>query len=136
MIFIIGIFIILSDIYTHTTLYIFIQGRETKLSLNSKGTPSKLSTIDRIVNKTLLIAITAMLVVCIISMVSSIIWTSLNDDAVYLCLTKTDLDGRFTCENSAPSSTLTIFTFATLYNNFVCISMYVSLEMVLPTLSL
>ena len=32
-------------------------GKETKLSLNSKSTPSKLSSVDRIVNRTLVVAI-------------------------------------------------------------------------------
>ena len=63
-------------------------------------------------------------------MVSNVIWTSFNSNASYLCLYQQDLDGQFTCANSAPSSVLTVFTFATLYNNFVCISMYVSLEAV------
>ena len=108
-------------------LFVFFLGKETKISLNSKSPPSKLSTIDKIVNKTLLIAMLSMLIVCIFSMVSNVIWSSLNDEAKYLCLQETDID---TCENSSPSSILTVFTFATLYNNFVCISMYVSLEMV------
>ncbi len=34
------------------------------------------------------------------------------------------------CESGSTNSALTILTFATLFNNFVCISMYVSLEMV------
>lgn len=109
-------------------------GADTKLSLNSKRPPSKLSSVDRIVNRTLLIAISTMLIVCIISMIFGIIWQEKDNDASYLCLHTDDLDSTYPkgggCESSAPSSVLTIFTFATLYNNFVCISMYVSLEMV------
>lgn len=109
-------------------------GADTKLSLNSKKTPSKLSSVDRIVNKTLLIAITTMLVVCLISMVFSIVWENANDNATYLCLHSDDMSDRYPegggCESGSTNSYLTIFTFATLYNNFVCISMYVSLEMV------
>lgn len=58
-------------------------------------------------------------------MVFEILWRSYESDASYLCIHK---GGE--CESGAPSSYLTIFTFATLFNNFVCISMYVSLEMV------
>lgn len=43
-------------------------GRETKLSLNSRSPPSKLSTVDRVVNRALAIAIGTMVVVCVISM--------------------------------------------------------------------
>eukprot|EP01033_Poteriospumella_lacustris_P006930 gene6929-4996_t len=100
-------------------------GADTKLSLNSKQTPSKLSSVDRIVNRTLAIAIGTMILVCIISMIFEIIWVDSESHADYLCIHKTGL-----CESGMPSSVLTIFTFATLYNNFVCISMYVSLEMV------
>eukprot|EP00600_Ochromonadales_sp_CCMP1393_P005802 CAMPEP_0174957920 /NCGR_PEP_ID=MMETSP0004_2-20121128/2336_1 /TAXON_ID=420556 /ORGANISM="Ochromonas sp., Strain CCMP1393" /LENGTH=1496 /DNA_ID=CAMNT_0016206075 /DNA_START=185 /DNA_END=4675 /DNA_ORIENTATION=+ len=107
-------------------------GADTKLSLNSKQTPSKLSSIDRIVNRTLVVAIGAMLLVCIVSMVFSIVWEDQDSDATYLCLDQDDLDYRYTggggCEDGSTSSILTIFTFATLYNNFVCISMYISLE--------
>jgi magnesium-transporting ATPase (P-type) len=92
-------------------------GRDSKLSLNSKGTPSKLSSVDRVVNRTLLIAMIVMLIVCGVSMLSNIIWTSMNSDADYLCLFSSDLDGEFTCANSAPNSVLSVFTFATLYNN-------------------
>lgn len=108
-------------------------GADTKLSLNSKRPPSKLSSVDRIVNRTLLVAIATMLAVCIISMIFEIVWMDQNVNADYLCLQKDDLSSEYNgggCESSAPSSVLTIFTFATLYNNFVCISMYVSLEMV------
>lgn len=109
-------------------------GADTKLSLNSKKTPSKLSSVDRIVNRTLVVAISVMILVCLISMVFGIVWENEDSDAKYLCLDKSDLSDRYTqgggCENGSTSSILTIFTFATLYNNFVCISMYVSLELV------
>lgn len=109
-------------------------GADTKLSLNSKKTPSKLSSVDRIVNRTLVVAIVVMVVVCIISMAFGIDWENSDSNAKYLCLDKNDLSDRYTngggCESGSTSSILTIFTFATLYNNFVCISMYVSLELV------
>ena len=109
-------------------------GAETKLSLNSKRTPSKLSSVDKIVNHTLVVAIAAMILVCIVSMGFNIQWVQQERDSDYLCLSSSDLDDRYKlgggCESGSTSAFLTIFTFATLYNNFVCISMYVSLEMV------
>lgn len=108
-------------------------GKDTKLALNSKTPPSKLSSIDRIVNKTLLIAIMTMILVCVISMIFQVIWNAVNDDATYLCLERDDLNTdtiTSACTSAAPNEFLSVFTFATLYNNFVCISMYVSLEMV------
>lgn len=110
-------------------------GSDTKLALNSKAPPSKISSIDRIVNKTLLIAICIMVIVCILSMVFQVIWMTFNDDHYYLCIDEDQLDtqiagGGSACNSAAPNEFLSIFTFATLYNNFVCISMYVSLEMI------
>lgn len=77
-----------------------------------------------------------MIVVCIISMICYVYWLSYDNSANYLCLHSDDLSPQYSsqggggCESGAPISVLTIFTFATLYNNFVCISMYVSLEMI------
>lgn len=111
-------------------------GGETKLSLNSRAPPSKLSSVDRVVNRALAIAIGVMVLVCFISMSLSIMWDNSNKNCFYLCLNTDDLSPAYSsvdnggCTNSQPSSILTIFTFATLYNNFVCISMYVSLEMI------
>lgn len=103
-------------------------GSETKIALNSKRVPSKLSSLDRVVNKTLSIAIGVMILVCGISSLFGMLWDYLHDDTTYLCLDEDDMDS---CESSSTNSTgLSIFTFATLYNNFVCISMYVSLEMI------
>jgi phospholipid-transporting ATPase len=107
-------------------------GKDTKLALNSKSPPSKLSSIDRIVNKTLLIAIFTMVLVTFLSMVCQLIWMYNNGNAKYLCLNENDLDYLYPfggCDSSVPNPVLSILTFATLYNNFVCISMYVSLEM-------
>ncbi len=110
-------------------------GADSKLALNSKAPPSKVSSIDRIVNKTLLIAIFIFITVCLLSMIFQVIWTALNDDAYYLCIKQNQLDSQLAdggeaCNSPAPNEFLSVFTFATLYNNFVCISMYVSLEMV------
>lgn len=111
-------------------------GSHTKLSLNSKKPPSKLSAVDRIVNQALAVAITVLLVLCVLSMVLRIFWEQNNNDANYLCIQRDDLDTTFNdsdgggCNSAATSSSLTLFTFLTLYNNMVCISMYVSMEVV------
>jgi len=108
-------------------------GRDTKLSLNSKSPPSKLSVVDGVVNRTLIIAISAMLIVCVFSAIASIVWEINNNEASYLCINEDDLEKRYNgggCETGSTNSALTILTFATLFNNFVCISMYVSLEMI------
>lgn len=92
-------------------------GKDTKLSLNSKSTPSKLSSVDRIVNRTLMVAIgmcmpgtvamcvfTAalllymvgvMIAVCFLSMGMGIMWETYNNNAYYLCLQKNDMDDRY-----------------------------------------
>jgi magnesium-transporting ATPase (P-type) len=109
-------------------------GKDTKLSRNSKSPPSKLSVVDSVVNRTLAIAIGCMVLICCLSALLAMYWQSHNNQADYLCLHEGDQDNAYTsdsgCESGATSSTLLILTFATLYNNFVAISMYVSLEMV------
>ena len=42
-------------------------GADTKLSRNSQTPPSKMSVVDGVVNRTLIIAITAMIFVCVVS---------------------------------------------------------------------
>jgi magnesium-transporting ATPase (P-type) len=64
-------------------------GKETKLSLNSKTPPSKLSVVDSVVNRTLIIAISAMMIVCVISAVARLALLSdyrisLNAEQYYL----------------------------------------------------
>jgi hypothetical protein len=44
-----------------------------------------------VVNRTLLIAISAMLIVCAIYMIFSLLWVNSNGGAHYLCLTRNDL---------------------------------------------
>ena len=71
-----------------------------------------------------------MLIVCAISMIFSLQWTNSNGGATYLCLTTGDLTPPYSgqgsdsgCVSGNTSSVLIFFTFVTLYNNFVCISM-------------
>ena len=73
-------------------------GAHTKLSLNSKSVPSKLSSMDRIVNKTLVIAIFGLIVVCVLSAIFQYIWISVNDGAYYLCLDQDDLNYKYSSE--------------------------------------
>jgi hypothetical protein len=42
--------------------------------MNSKAVPSKLSVVDSVVNRTLLIAIMTMVIVCVISTILNIGW--------------------------------------------------------------
>jgi hypothetical protein len=57
-------------------------------------------------------------------MPSSIIWEIDNNNASYLCMSEDDLNDKYNgqgCESGSTNSALTILTFATLFNNFVCI---------------
>lgn len=85
---------------THHCLGIVVYtGRESKLSLNNHSSaPSKLSSIDRVVNRTLMVAIGAMILVCLISMGLNVMWTNKNEDADYLCLHKDDLNDQYTSD--------------------------------------
>lgn len=109
-------------------------GTETKLSLNSKRPPYKISSIDRVVNRSLIVAISALICLSVMSMSFSIMWQNKNANAAYLCLTKDSLSNRFIsdngggCMSGTTTSYLLLLTFITLYNNVICISMLVSLE--------
>ena len=86
-----------------------------------------MAAVDQVVNRTLILAITAMICLCFVSMAFSSVFVSSNQNAKYLCLSQSD---RPACANGTTNAYLTFFTFLTLYNNFVCISMIVSLELI------
>jgi magnesium-transporting ATPase (P-type) len=57
--------------HTHRALCVVVYtGKDTKLSLNSKPPPSKLSVVDSVVNRTLIVAISAMIIVCVVSAIA------------------------------------------------------------------
>jgi magnesium-transporting ATPase (P-type) len=112
-------------------------GKDTKVSLNARAPPSKLSVVDRIVNHLLWIVLSLMFALCILSTALALMWRTSNSSARYLCLSKDDDAGGDTgsdtdggCENGDTNNFLMFFTFTTLFNNFVCISMYITLEVV------
>ena len=118
-------------------------GRETKVAMNTKPTPSKLSTLDKLLNRALLILLLGLVVLTVVSDGLAIWWRT-----TYLRVSDNVLNGSAVCgepgtscepaylfplnepfENFLlPSWLAYFFTFAILYSNFVPIVLYVLVE--------
>ncbi|CAM9923765.1 unnamed protein product, partial [Hapterophycus canaliculatus] len=110
-------------------------GKESKIAQNARSVPSKQSNLDKVTNKIMFVIFTCMVVVTTLSLVGYIIFEAENDDKLYyLCYGYEDCPVelfRDNCESSTTSSDVgQWFTFLILFNNFVPISLYVTLEMV------
>ena len=98
-------------------------GAETKVMKKSSSSRSKMSRIESIVNKCIGIIFLTQLVLCIISTILEDQWSSHHGaNAPYLQLTAS----KFVI----PSWLAQLLTFFILYNNFIPISLYVTIEMV------
>lgn len=98
-------------------------GAETKVMKKSAGSRSKMSRIESIVNKCIGIIFLTQLVLCAISTILAQRWSDANDArAPYLQLTQS----KFVI----PDWMSVFLTFFILYNNFIPISLYVTIEMV------
>jgi len=116
-------------------------GGETKIVMNSSDPPSKLSKMESITNTMVWIILFAQSVLSAISTVAFVIWQSLfEDDAWYLCESGKDAPLALfvdNCDNASdPHEIGQFFTFIILYNNFIPISLYVTIELVLATQAL
>ena len=109
-------------------------GHQSKLVLNSREVPSKLSFIERIMNTLVSVIFAAHVMVSLISLICYIIWTTYHYDVLgYLCYSQNpNIDPIYeNCKESSEYSNLGyFFTFYILFNNFVPISLYVTCETV------
>jgi phospholipid-transporting ATPase len=111
-------------------------GHQSKLVLNSRKVPSKLSFIERDMNKLVSVIFAAHVLVSMTSLVCYIIWTTFHYDVLgYLCFQTSQnphIDPIFeNCKETNEYSHLGyFFTFYILFNNFVPISLYVTCETV------
>ena len=111
-------------------------GKDTRLVRNSRDVPSKLSELERVVNNMVLFILGAMVCITTISVIAYCLWNESNKkDLWYMCYRyKQDgvpaLFGE-NCSNSDDYSNGSMwFTFFILYNNFIPISLYVTIEMI------
>jgi phospholipid-transporting ATPase len=108
-------------------------GRESKIILNSRAAPSKLSTIEKTMNNLIYVIFSAQVLLSTISLVCYLVWNSYHShDLYYLCFNSASSPNplyRQSCvEKGDYSATGYFFTYFVLYNNFLPISLYVTVE--------
>ncbi|KAJ8601116.1 hypothetical protein CTAYLR_008823 [Chrysophaeum taylorii] len=111
-------------------------GRDTRLVRNSREAPSKLSEMERVVNNMVYFILFSMAVITSISTVAYAAWNSkYKKDLWYLCYryNHPDVPPLFSdnCKEGSHYATGSLwFTFFILYNNFIPISLYVTIEVI------
>ena len=111
-------------------------GHQSKLVLNSRKVPSKLSFMERMMNTLVSVIFAAHVVVSLIALMCYVMWTTYHYDVLgYLCFQTApdpDIDPIYdNCKETNEYSHLGyFFTFYILFNNFVPISLYVTCETV------
>ncbi|KAH8079169.1 phospholipid-translocating ATPase [Aureococcus anophagefferens] len=110
--------------------------KDTRLVRNSRDVPSKLAELERVVNNMVLFLLGAMVCITTISVVAYCLWNESNKkDLWYMCYSyKQDgVPALFdeNCGNSdGHSDGFMWFTFFIIYNNFIPLSLYVTIEMI------
>lgn len=95
-------------------------GHESKIMLNSKAAPSKMSNVLRTMNRMLYSVFVFLAFICILFAAFSLNWQSNNaDDHTYL-----DLD----TSPGALTYVIQVLTFLVAYSHLIPISLYVALE--------
>lgn len=97
-------------------------GHETKLVLSKRPTPSKFSTMDKMVNKLIPLTVLEQFVVMTISVVMLFVFTT-NTKTLWYMKNEDVLQGW-----SLPGIIAYILTFFTIFSNFVPINLYVNVE--------
>lgn len=111
-------------------------GRDTRLVRNSRDAPSKLSEMERVVNNMVLFVLFSMVVITSVSTFAYVVWNMrYKKDLWYLCYRyrHSDVPTLFqeNCDEGAHYSNGSLwFTFFILYNNFIPISLYVTIEVI------
>ena len=103
-------------------------GPETKIVMNSRNTPRKLSSIERIMNNLIYLIFAAQVLISTVSLVFFILWKNMYYvDLDYLCYSSKSSSNKLYqigCKDSSDYSNAGyFFTFFILYNNFLPISL-------------
>ncbi len=103
-------------------------GPETKVMKNSRDAPSKLSILEQTMNKCIFLVLITQFAVCALGAMGACAWAEVNTDAYKAYLSTTTeavLDSPWEKYHSQ------FFTYIVLFNNFLPISLYVTVETVL-----
>jgi len=108
-------------------------GKQTKIVMNSRAAPFKVSTIERTMNNIIYVILAAQIGISLISLGFYITWKSANYSSLdYLCFNyeeSTNVVYSTECsEDIGYADGGYFFTFFILYSNFLPISMYVTVE--------
>jgi len=99
-------------------------GRESKVMMKSGGGRTKLSATEVTVNASVLVIFACQVLLCVITTVASAVWDAQNLEGTEVYLS--DLTDAYVI----PGWLGDFFTFLILFNNFIPISLYVTVEMV------
>ena len=118
----------------HAIGIVVYTGKETKLVMNSRKAPSKLSYIEKTMNTLIYMIFAAQVLISIISLIAFVVFKNLYyDELTYLCYNSSGSTNSLfvaACDTSSDYSDAGYFvTFFILYNNFIPISLYVTVEM-------
>ncbi|KMZ59894.1 putative Phospholipid-transporting ATPase, partial [Zostera marina] len=106
---------------------VIFTGHETKVMMNSMIVPSKRSTLEKKLDKLILIIFVGLFFMCLIGAIGSGVF--INRNHYYLGLTE-HVEEQFNPDNRIVVSFLTMFTLLTLFSTIIPISLYVSIEMI------
>ncbi|EPS65246.1 hypothetical protein M569_09532, partial [Genlisea aurea] len=105
---------------------VIFSGHETKVMMNSMKIPSKRSTLEKKLDKLILILFSVLISMCLLGAIGSGIF--INEKYYYLHFDKSEK--QFDPSNRFVVAILTFFTLVTLYSPIIPISLYVSVEMI------
>lgn len=109
-------------------------GSQSKIVLNSRAAPSKMSTIEKIMNNLIYVIFSAQVLLSTISLICFIVWNTFHfNELIYLCYNyehSSNTMYRDSCSSDFVEYSFAgyFFTFFILYNNFLPISLYMTVE--------
>ncbi|KAA0173731.1 hypothetical protein FNF27_04880 [Cafeteria roenbergensis] len=101
-------------------------GRESKVMMKSGGSRAKLSATESTVNASVLVIFGCQVALCLVTTVAAALWEALYLDATESYLYANGSESQYII----PQWLGNFFTFLILFNNFIPISLYVTVEMV------
>ncbi|XP_022881004.1 phospholipid-transporting ATPase 3-like [Olea europaea var. sylvestris] len=110
----------------HIVGVVIFTGHETKVMMNSMKIPSKRSTLEKKLDKLILILFSVLFCMCLLGAIGSGIFINRK----YYYLRFDNSEKQFDPDNRFVVAVLTMFTLITLYSPIIPISLYVSVEMI------
>ncbi|XP_019164546.1 PREDICTED: phospholipid-transporting ATPase 3-like [Ipomoea nil] len=106
---------------------VIFTGHETKVMMNSMKIPSKRSTLEKKLDKLILMLFSTLFCMCVLGAIGSGVFIS---SKYFYLRFENYSDPQFNPSNRFTVAALTMFTLITLYSPIIPISLYVSVEMV------